>query len=285
MGKERTRSEFAHKVRQLVDKLPLFPEDVDRLLAAAVKPNQNNAEILRLIQRDPALCNELLELLSPYYATAERIEAVEDAVDRVGTQPLIQLIGVLYARDSIRKELASLKYIHEYLDHSEDISVGCHILADIAGTPRAKREMYTVAGLMHDIGRLVIRTAGNQTSAHLLGTLWGKMTSVIAEENTVFGTDHCDVGAQICRRWNFSPIIQEGVLRHHTPLVDNDFSLPGALIFISHFLSASDPSGEILSTLSVAKVVAELKISEADFDEAKEIYKAQNHNSKLRIKD
>jgi len=275
MSKEKTRSEFAHKVKQLVDKLPLFPKDVDRLLAAAVKPNKKNAEILRLIQRDPVLGNELLELLGRYYASAKRAKTVENAVDCVGTQPLTQLIGVLYARDAIRKELSSLKYMNEYLDHSEDISVACHILANISGAPQDKREMYTVAGLMHDIGRLAIMAASKKNGAHFLGTLWGRMTSVISDENMVFGTDHCKVGAQICRKWNFSPIIQEGVLRHHSPLVDSDFSIPGALIFISHFLSASDPSGEILSNLSVAKVVAELKISEADFNKAKEIYKAQ----------
>jgi hypothetical protein len=80
----------------------------------------------------------------------------------------------------------------------------------------------------------------------------------------------------ICRKWNFSPIIQEGVLRHHTPLINSDFSFPGALIFISHFLSASDPSGDILSTLSAAEIVTNLNLSAANFDRARDIYKSRS---------
>jgi len=84
---------------------------------------------------------------------------------------------------------------------------------------------------------------------------------------------------QICRKWNFSPIIQEGVLRHHTPLINSDFSLPGALIFVSHFLSASDPSGDILSTLSAAEVVTKLNLSVSDFDKARGMYRTRTRDS------
>jgi len=123
--------------------------------------------------------------------------------------------------------------------------------------------------------------ANNRTGAHVLGTLWNKMTSVVQDEKAKLGTNHCEAGAQICRKWNFSPIIQEGVLRHHSPLIDNDFSVAGALIFVSHFLSASDPSGDILSTLSAGEVVGRLKMSEAGFDRARSIYKERTQRRSL----
>jgi len=241
------RRELSRKITELVDKLPLFPRDIDKLLSTAVKPSEDITEILRLIESEPGLRSELMEFARSYYGTAEDIETVEEAVRCIGIQPLVQLIGVSYARSAIQEEFSALKYLNEYLDHSEDISIGCRILAEISNMPREEREIYAVAGLIHDIGRLAIMVASNKTSAHVLGTLWDKMASVVRDEKATLGTNHCDVGMRICRRWNFSPIIQEGVLRHHTPLINSDFSLPGALIFISHFLSASDPSGDILS--------------------------------------
>jgi hypothetical protein len=57
--------------------------------------------------------------------------------------------------------------------------------------------------------------------------------------------------------------------------MNGDFSLAGALIFISHFVSASDPSGEILATLLATEVLAKLKLSADDFDEARNIYKSR----------
>jgi len=276
MNKKR---ELSRKITQVVDKLPLFPRDIDRLLAAAVKPSEDNTEILRLIESESELSTELVHLARSYYGTAEDIKTVEDAVRCIGIQPLVQLIGVSYARSAIQEEFSALKYLNEYLDHSEDISMGCRILAEISNMPQEEREIYAVAGLIHDIGRLAIMVASNRTSAHVLGTLWDKMASVVHDEKTVLGTNHCDVGMQICRKWNFSPIIQEGVLRHHTPLINSDFSFPGALIFISHFLSASDPSGDILSTLSAAEIVTNLNLSAANFDRARDIYKSRSGNS------
>jgi HD-like signal output (HDOD) protein len=269
------KKELSRKITQIVGELPLFPRDIDRLLATAVKPSEDNTEILRLIESNPKLSDKLLHVARSYYRTAGDIKTIKDAVRCIGIQPLAQLIGVSYARNAIQEEFAALKYLDEYLNHSEDISIGCRILAEISDMQRDQREIYTVAGLIHDIGRLAIMVASNRTSAHVLGTLWDKMASVIHDEKATLGTNHCDVGIQICRKWNFSPIIQEGVLRHHTPLINNDFSFPGGLIFISHFLSASDPSGEIISTLLPDKVLAKLNVSVADFDKARKIYKSR----------
>jgi HD-like signal output (HDOD) protein len=273
------KKELSRKITQIVGELPLFPRDIDRLLATAVKPSKDNTEILRLIESNPKLSDELLHVARSYYGTAEDIETIKDAVRCIGIQPLAQLIGVSYARNAIQEEFAALKYLNEYLDHSEDISIGCRILAEISDMQRDQREIYTVAGLIHDIGRLAIMVASNRTSAHVLGTLWDKMASVVHDEKATLGTNHCDVGMQICRKWNFSPIIQEGVLRHHTPLINNDFSFPGGLIFISHFLSASDPSGDIISTLLPPELLVKLNVSAAGFDKAKNIYRKRTGGS------
>ncbi len=277
-GKER-KGELARKITKLVDKLPLFPHNIDGLLATAVKPSEDNKDILRLIDSDPELSAELLQVARSYYGTAAEIETIEDAVNHVGLQALVQLIGISYARNAIQEEFAALKYLNEYIDHSEDISIGCRVMAEISGRPKDELEIYTLAGLIHDVGRLAIMVASNRTSAHVLGTLWDKMASVIHDEKTELGTNHCDIGMRICRKWNFSPIIQEGVLRHHTPLFDSDFSFAGAVIFISHFLSASDPSGDILSTLMASEVLGRLNLKSTDFNKARDIYKSRTLNS------
>jgi HD-like signal output (HDOD) protein len=277
-GKKR-KGELAHKITKLVDKLPLFPHNIDELLTTAVKPGKDNKEILRLIESDPELSAELLQVARTYYGTNADIATIEDAIHHVGLQALVQLIGISYARNAIQEEFSALKYLNEYIDHSEDISIGCRIMAEISGRPQDELEIYTLAGLIHDVGRLAIMVAGNRTSAHVLGTLWDKMASVVRDEKTELGTNHCEIGMRICRKWHFSPVIQEGVLRHHTPLLDSDFSFAGAIIFISHFLSASDPSGDILSTLMASEVLDRLNLKSTDFEKARGIYKSRTFNS------
>ena len=269
------RRELSHKISKLVGSLPIFPTEIDRLLSAAIKPSKDSKDILRLIGSDSKLRSELLDLARSYFGTSEDFETIEDVVQHIGVQPLVQLIGISYARDAIQQEFAALKYLNEYVDHSEDIYMTCSILGEICSLPRDQREIHALAGLVHDVGRLAIMVASSRTGAHVLGTLWDRMVSVIHEEKADLGTNHCDVGARICRKWNFSPVIQEAVLRHHTPLANGDFSFAGALIFISHFVSTSDPSGEILETLLATKILTKLNLSAADFDKAKNIYKSR----------
>lgn len=267
------RKELSERITQLVDGLPLFPTDIDNLLSSAVKPSEDGIELLRLIESDPKLSVELLHLSRSYFGKVEEFETVRDVVNQVGLQPLVQLIGISYAKSAIQEEFAALKYLDEYVDHAEEISIGCRIISEITDLSRSECEMYALAGLVHDVGRLAILAGSNRTSAHVLGTLWDKMASIVHDEKASLGTNHCEVGTLICKKWNLSPVIQEGVSRHHTPLIDGDFSFLGGLIFISHFLSLSDPSGDIISTALPDELFERLNLSTAGFEKAKEVYK------------
>jgi len=273
-GNTNERRTLSQKVTRLVDDLPLFPTNIDALLVSAVKPSMDGVEMLRLIESDPQVRDEMLTLARSYFGQTEDFKTVEGAVSRVGVQPLVQLIGISYAKDAINKEFAALEYLHDYVNHAEDIFVTCGVLGELCSLPQTERRMYALAGMVHDVGRLAIKVASGDTGGRVLGTLWDRMSSVISEETAQLGTNHCEVGARICRKWNLSPLVQEAVTRHHTPL-EEDFSIGGALIFISHFIAESDPSGEILATLLSTKVLESLDLTAADFEKARSLYKAR----------
>ena len=65
------KKELSRKITQIVGELPLFPRDIDRLLATAVKPSKDNTEILRLIESNPKLSDELLHVARSYYGTKQ----------------------------------------------------------------------------------------------------------------------------------------------------------------------------------------------------------------------
>ena len=145
------RRELSHKISKLVGSLPIFPTEIDRLLSAAIKPSKDSKDILRLIGSDSKLRSELLDLARSYFGTSEDFETIEDVVQHIGVQPLVQLIGISYARDAIQQEFAALKYLNEYVDHSEDIYMTCSILGEICSLPRDQREIHALAGLVHDV--------------------------------------------------------------------------------------------------------------------------------------
>jgi HD-like signal output (HDOD) protein len=267
------REKLARQVAGLIEVLPPMPENICRLMKADVDSSEGQKQVRELVANDPGLCTDLLHLACDFcLGTGRTINTIDDAITQIGTGPLVHLIAISYAHKTIRKELAALKHLDEYFEHSRDISLCCRILAELCDIPAHEREMCAVAGLIHDIGRLVIMVASSKTGVRLMGTSWGKMKLVAHTEKEILGLNHCEVGMQLCRKWNFSQIMQDAVLRHHTPLIGNDLNYLGGLIFISHFITYSDFTGQIISTTLGQELLDALDLTERKFIEAQQIY-------------
>ncbi len=272
---------FEDKVAELVHRLPPIPRNVE-VLMGAVADGATPDELVALIGGDPGLCADFLRLANMACQIPEgKIETVEEAVSRMGIGPLVQLIGVSYTGRIIKEEFAALQHLQEYFNHSRQISLCCRVIAEVCGLDEHGRQAYAVAGLIHDIGRLVILLAGNETGAHLMGTSWRAMKSVISDEVQLLGMDHCTVGMSLCKKWGFSEFMQQGVLRHHDPLRCGDFSLPGAFIYIAHFVSCSDFTGEMLSNMLGAEILAGVGMTGRDFAQARKTYFSRKASSGL----
>lgn len=240
-------AELQRRITDIVEHLPPLPEHIDALFDALRLGVQTGSEIVSLIRSDSSLCAEVLHIAnSRCYAHEKTIETIDEAVSLIGIEPIIETFGVRYANESLRTDFAGLRYIEQYFEHGNDISRACAILAKTANFSDHQHDMYAVAGLIHDIGRLVIMLATNELSAPLMGTNIAELLSIIHSEQAIVGMNHCDIGNEICINWNFSSVLCEGVLRHHTPVVQKDVSRAGSIIFVAHFISTSDFTGKIL---------------------------------------
>ena len=261
------------QVAELVDRLPPMPENIDYLLRSVDEDFKHEKQLIELVEHDPGLCVDLLYMANSLFRNSYKpIETVEEAIEKIGAIPLIQLVGLWYSKNIIRKEFFSLKHLDDYFVHSRSISLGCRILSEIIGAQQHSIEVLTTSGLIHDIGRLIIFLASNQTTSSLLGTPWNKMKSIVNEEREILGMDHCIVGEQICKKWSFSSFMQEGILRHHSPLIEDDFSYLGAIIFMAHFVTSSDFSGEMISKFLPFELCEKLNFDINDFNEARKEY-------------
>ena len=230
----------------------------------------------RLVAADSGLCASLLFLANcSCYARnpdGKSVETVPDALDAVDVQSLAAMVGTSYAFRTVETELAPpRKQWTDYVRHSREISSICTILAELAGLTAPQQERYTVAGLTHDIGRVVIMVAAQNTSASLLGTSPDQMASIVADEEAAYGMDHCRIGHALFRRWGFSDDMQAGILRHHAPLLKQDFCFPGGLIFVSHFVTMSDFTGAIIAKMLPAELLRRLGLTAAEMDRARNL--------------
>ncbi|MFA6568701.1 MAG: HDOD domain-containing protein [Victivallales bacterium] len=271
----RDAKETSMEISKLVQRLPLLDNSVEKLLSPSGTDAADRNELIQLVKEDSGLCSELLMLAnSSCHAGMVKmpIETVEEAWDQIGIEQLRMLVGTAAIVESVHLRFLNNRGWREYVVHSQAICRGCRILAELKGLPDHMRATFSVAGLTHDIGRVIIMIATDARQASLMGTLPEHMEQVVKDEQAAYGLNHCVVGHDLFRRWNFSPLLQEGIQRHHTPLMGEDFSYPGAIIFISHFISMSDFTGKIIAKMLGEPVLNLLELTQADLQKARDIY-------------
>lgn len=273
--------ETAMEISKLVQRLPLLDKSVEKLLSPSAEAESvRRDELFQLVKEDSALCLELLMLAnSPCYDGMYKVpaETVEEACARIDIEHLRMLVGTATILESVRQQFLNRRGWQEYVKHSQAISKSCRILAELKGLPEHMHATFGAAGLTHDIGRVVIMIATDSRQASLMGTLPEHMRQIVKDEEEAYGLNHCVVGYDLFNRWNFSPLLQEGILRHHTPLVGEDFSYPGAMIFVAHFISMSDFTGEIIARILGEHVLNFLGLTHSDLQNARELYDNLNN--------
>lgn len=271
-----SQKDFEDKVTEFIHRLPPMPGNVGELLDAANVQDMDDEALLAYVKQDPGLCADLLHLANTFSIRPEgHDDTIEEAVSSVGIKPLIQLIGVWYARDIIAKEFNMLDHLEDYFQHSQEISLASRTMSEVLEADEHDCQVASVAGLIHDMGRLAIILLSNRLTAPLLGTQWSLMETIVDEERKLLGLDHCRVGMQLCKKWNFSQLLQQAVLRHHSPLIDGDFDYLGAVIFTSHFVACSDFTGETLAAMLPYELLNRMNLTPEGFNRIQQIYFAR----------
>ena len=88
--------------------------------------------------------------------------------------------------------------------------------------PRAKAGRQIVddafaAGLLHDVGKLVLASSFPELYQETGRQAQERRTEWLIEERDVFGLDHADVGGYLLGLWGLPPAVVEAVTFHHYP--------------------------------------------------------------------
>lgn len=250
--------------------LASFPDVYFRLQEAINDPGASAGHIAGIIGRDPGLAASLLRLAnSPLYGLPRPIDSLARGVMVIGARELTQLalgVAVVGRFRDIPDGCLTMRQTWEH-------AVGCAVLAQVLavhlGLPR---ERLFVAGLLHDLGRLVLlrRFPLHMAKAVALARRQGQ--AVAEAEREVFGFDHAAVGATLLAHWRLPPDLAEAVGGHHG---DGETGLDAAVVHVADvaavaggFGSNGSPlvpplSGPAFDALNIAPSVLPVALSQA----------------------
>lgn len=223
--------------------LPSLPHILVKLMEACHNENTGLGEIADILKNDPALCTKVLRLVnSAYYGLGSRIEGIDQAVAYLGTHTVknIAVCSAVYqAFDTNRKNVAfNLKV---FWWHSLKCALLSRIMAGEMGYSSSDEAF--VAGLLHDIGKLVLWVNFSETFNELKGKHTDRRRLLAAVE-AQFGATHSQIGAWLLDRWKFQSFVVDSALYHHEPLERIKDAFPLArIVYAADKLSGETAQG------------------------------------------
>ena len=168
-------------------------------------------EAARLIALDPAMTAKVLSLANA--SQPGRFRAVSEAVLRLGADPIRS--AALSAGFTEGPDAAGLPTA-AFLRHCLAVASGAAMLARLANLPVPEEEAFT-AGLLHDVGKLVLAQIAPKSYARALDAARRRGGSLADVERDVLGVDHLVAGRRLARRWHLPGTYADVIWLHHQP--------------------------------------------------------------------
>ncbi|WP_043793621.1 HDOD domain-containing protein [Solidesulfovibrio fructosivorans] len=206
-------------------KLTSLPDVFVRINEVLNDPNSTSREAADALGKDTGLAAKLLRLVnSAFYGFPVKVDTLSRAVTIVGSRQLTTLaLGISVI--AIFKDLPSgLVDMRAFWKHS----VGCGVIASTLAGPEAGLdvERLFVAGLLHDMGRLVLYRNVARHAAHALALARREGILLREAEKRLFGFDHATLGGMLLRKWRFPESLEKAVRHHHGNLSHMGMPMP-----------------------------------------------------------
>jgi HD-like signal output (HDOD) protein len=205
-------------VKQILKKvrsLQPIPAIIHKVLAFAENPDGELADLVRVVEFDPAATANLLKMCnSAHMGLPVKIDSVQQAVSMLGTQKVVELI--------LAQNLSShlMRSQRGYRLEKGDLWKQSVASAMVARSLAERRDLFALpaiytAGLLKDIGKVVLHEYVERQWIHFEKFLAIKGNSFIDAEKEHLGIDHAALGGLIAKEWNFSDHMVYMIENHH----------------------------------------------------------------------
>lgn len=240
------------EVMQKIRDLPVLPAIVQDLITVG-KDDVDIHVITRKVSLDQALSAKTLRFAnSSFYGLQSRVTTIQQAVTLIGVDAVRHVVTATTLTSYFpQNDCEGFNFITQWR-HSIAAAVCARVLARHL---RVNQEFAFTAGLLHDIGRLVLATHFRDEYEAVIAYRNDQDCEWLAAERAVMGVDHVVAGEALATQWNFSETIRGAIAGHHDPEAQKGHSL-AAIVHVAnaivHALDLSDLEDDIVPPVSTA---------------------------------
>lgn len=198
-----------------VQNLPVLPANIQKINELMADENTSADDISKVVESDQALATKMLKQAnSAYYGRISKVVKVNDAVVLIGMTNIKSMLYSIFVNQLYGGSRKVDPIMVDLWKHSVSTAIMARKIME-AINPAQKDATYT-AGLLHDIGELILFTYENKTYLEVLGEIAvDDVMSRTAIEESVMGFSHTDLGAVLARKWNLPRMIKNAIFFHH----------------------------------------------------------------------
>jgi putative nucleotidyltransferase with HDIG domain len=217
---------------------PTLPPVYSQVLSALDSPGVTNEQLGEIIASDPALTTELLALTrSAYMGLRRNITDPAEAVQSLG----LAAVRALVTARRFLAEHSHLKLGYLSLEqtwrHCTNVALIARDLVLFETKDRALASQALAAGLLHDLGKVVLATNFDDTYGRVHSLARKQPVPLCDIEKEMFGANHGEIGACLVGMWNMPSSVVEAVACHHEPpLGEHDHLTSTGAVHIANVL-------------------------------------------------
>ncbi len=216
--REVVTNDAVRRVVAKIDTLPALPDLYFAVINEIQSDTSSAVSVGRIIAKDVGMTADVLKMVnSSFFGFARHISNPEEAVTLLGLDVIKGLIlsahlVKVYDKSAIRG--FSLEALWRHC-----LSVGglAKKLAAEVVRDRKTVDAAFIAGLLHDVGKLVIGANLSAEYNALLDTVRAENRLVWEVERDALGTSHAEVGAYLLGLWGLPDVMVEALVFHHQP--------------------------------------------------------------------
>ena len=215
-----------------IDKLVSLPDVYYRLEALIEQPNSTITDFSNVLSCDPDLCARILSLAnSAFYSFPASIESVDKAVQIIGIRQIRELVLATSIIKVFSKMPLGMINMRSFWEHSVAVGMMAKAIGQYCNITQPER--FYVAGLLHDIGRLVFYIKLPGLMHDLLVQREVKEEFLFVLEQDSLGYTHAEAGGRLLESWRVPVSIHEPVSFHHNPADSHDFTQVTAAVHVA----------------------------------------------------
>ncbi len=195
--------------------LPAMPHVAAKVLELSSDPDTSAARLQQVIADDQSMTARILKIAnSAMYACSRRVKTLSEAIVMLGFNSIRSLVVTSAARNLYSTGAARMGLKERLLwEHSIGTAFACRLLTERKHP--ALREEAFLAGLMHDIGKLVLNLQVPAEFDEIVQIVYNENREFHETEQELLGFDHARVGALLVNKWKLSPLLEDVIGHHH----------------------------------------------------------------------